>query len=297
MIVVVGPTAIGKTPLCVQLAKEFHTEIISADARQCYKMMNIGTAKPSIETMEGIKHHFIDFLPIQASYNASRFAQAALQKIQALFKTHRYVILVGGAGLYIQAVCEGFDTMPQVNNTIRENLNQECNQFGLATLVEELAIKDPVYYQEADLKNPQRIVRALGVCRATGRPYSFFRKKKAIEFPFKIITIGLTCSREELYERIDQRADQMVAQGLFEEAEALYPLRHYAALQTIGYQEIFNYIEGHYDKVEAVKLFKKNSQKYAKRQLTWFKKNKNVVWFHPAKFYLIKTYIKHYVDV
>lgn len=292
LIVVVGPTAVGKTQLCFQLAQYFRTEIISADARQFYKEMNIGTAQPDAKTMQRVTHHFVNFLPIQTSYNAAIFEKEALQVIGRLFKKYDYLLLTGGAGLYVKAVCEGLHTMLPVNKEVREQLNTRLKQGGLAPLVEELAEKDPMYYQEVDLKNPRRVIRALEVCITTGQPYTSFRKHHPAKRPFEIIKIGLTRERAECYQRINQRVDEMIARGLFKEAQALYPLKEYNALQTVGYQEIFGYLAGHYDREEAIRLLKRNSRRYAKRQCTWFRKDKQIHWFHPEDFASIITYIK-----
>ena len=292
LIVVVGPTAVGKTQLCFQLAQYFHTEIISADARQFYKAMNIGTAQPDAQAMQRVKHHFVNFLPIQTSYNAATFEKEALKMIERLVKRYDYVLLTGGSGLYVQAVCEGLHAIPPVNKEVREQLTMRLKQGGLAPLVEELAEKDPIYYQEVELKNPRRVIRALEVCIATGQPYTSFRKHHPAKRPFEIIKIGLTRERTECYQRINQRVDEMIARGLIEEAQALYPLREYNALQTIGYQEIFGYLAGHYDKEEAIRLVKRNSRRYAKRQTTWFKKDKKIHWFHPEDLASIVTYIE-----
>lgn len=281
LIVVVGPTAVGKTACCMRLAKHLGTEIISADARQCYQGMAIGTAQPTPEMIREVPHHLVNYLPVHAPYHAEKFAQDALQVLNTLLKQHDYVIMTGGSGLYIQAVCEGLDAMPPASPTIRAMLNQRLRETGLHGLVAELAIRDPAYHRVADLANPRRVIRALEVCLATAKPYSTFRKRKITARPFSIIKIGLTRARASLYQSIDQRVKAMVGQGLIQEAEALYPQRHYNALQTIGYREIFGYLDGHYSQEEAIRLLKRNTRRYAKRQKTWFERDTSIRWFHP----------------
>ncbi|WP_242927336.1 tRNA (adenosine(37)-N6)-dimethylallyltransferase MiaA [Pontibacter vulgaris] len=283
LVVVVGPTAVGKTDLCVQLARHYHTEIISADSRQFFREMSIGTAKPSAEEQQGIKHHFVDSHTITEEYNVGAYEQDVLQLLQELFKEKNVVILTGGSGLYVRAVCEGMDEMPETDPAIREELTQEFAEKGLQPLLEQLQQLDPVYYAQVDQANPQRVIRALEVCLSSGQPYSSFRKSEAQERPFNIIKIGLNRDREELYQRIDQRMDLMLQQGLLQEVKALYPYRHHNALQTVGYKEIFDFLEGKYDWEEAVRLLKRNSRRYAKRQLTWFHKFPDYTWFNPAQ--------------
>jgi tRNA dimethylallyltransferase len=281
LIVVTGPTAVGKTALCIRLAQHLRTEIISADARQCYQGMAIGTAQPTPKDMQGVPHHLVNFLPVQAPYNAGTFAQDALSVLVNLLDQYDHVLMTGGSGLYIKAVCQGLDAIPPVAPTIRAHLNTRLHTAGLPVLVAELATLDPAYYQVVDRTNPQRVIRALEVCLATGRPYSTFRKHQPAARPFKTIKIGLTRDRQALFQRIDHRAEQMMAQGLMQEAIALYPYRHCNALQTVGYRELFGYLDGHYDQEEAVRLLKRNTRRYAKRQLTWFGKDPAMHWFHP----------------
>jgi tRNA dimethylallyltransferase len=281
LIVVAGPTAIGKTSLCIQLAQHLRTEIVSADARQCYQGMAIGTAQPTPAAMQGVTHHLVNFLPVQAPYNAGMFAHDALKILGHLLTKYPHVLMTGGSGLYIQAVCQGLDAMPPVAPTIRAMLNKKLQTMGLPALTEMLAAQDPAHYQVVDRANPQRVIRALEVCLATGQPYSTFRKHQPAARPFTIIKIGLTRDRQVLYQRIDQRVEQMLDQGLMQEAVALYPYRHYNALQTVGYREIFDYLAGHYSQAEAIRLLKRNTRRYAKRQLTWFGQDPAMHWFHP----------------
>lgn len=284
LLVISGPTAVGKTDLCVRLAQHLHTEIVSADSRQFFRELTIGTAKPTPEEMGGIPHHFIDSHSIQEEYNAGRFEQDALALLQQLFQKHRVVLLTGGSGLYLQAVTEGFDDMPVALPEVRAQLHQELAEGGLGPLVDELARLDPVTYDRIDRQNHQRVLRALEITRATGQPFSSFHgQKKAAERPFHVVKVALNREREELYQRIDQRMDQMLASGLEAEARALYPFRHHNALQTVGYKELFDYFEGHYDYAEAVRLLKRNSRHYAKRQLTWLRRDPEYQWAHPAE--------------
>lgn len=284
LLVISGPTAVGKTDLCVRLAQHLHTEIVSADSRQFFRELTIGTAKPTPEEMQGVPHHFIDSHSIQEEYNAGRFEQDALALLQELFRKHQVVILTGGSGLYLQAVTEGFDDMPAALPEVREQLQQELAEGGLGPLVDELARLDPITYDRIDRQNHQRVLRALEISRSTGQPFSSFHgQKKAAERPFRIVKVALNREREELYQRIDQRMDQMLASGLEAEARALYQFRHHNALQTVGYKELFDYFEGHYDYAEAVRLLKRNSRHYAKRQLTWLRRDPEYHWLHPAE--------------
>ncbi|MBT2557477.1 tRNA (adenosine(37)-N6)-dimethylallyltransferase MiaA [Hymenobacter sp. ISL-91] len=281
LLVLTGPTAVGKTALCVALAQQLHTEIVSADSRQFFRELSIGTAKPTAAEMGGVRHHFIDSHSIADDYNAGRFEQEALARLADLFEHHRTVILTGGSGLYLQAVTEGLDDLPAAPPEIRAGLHVELAAHGLAPLVAELARLDPVAHSRIDLQNHQRVLRALEICRATGQPFSSFHGRKTTERPFRIIKIALTREREELYRRIDERMDLMLAAGLEVEARALYPYRHHNALQTVGYQELFGYFEGQYDYAEAVRLLKRNSRRYAKRQLAWLRRDPQYQWLHP----------------
>lgn len=278
LLVITGPTAVGKTDLCVRLAQQLKTEIVSADSRQLFRELSIGTAKPTAAEMQGVPHHFINSHSISEEYNAGRFEQDALAVLADLFERHSVVILTGGSGLYLQAVTEGFDALPAVEPGVRSQIKAELEAQGLGPLVEELARLDPVTYARIDRQNPQRVVRALEICRGTGQPFSFFHAAKAADRPFRTIKIALTRERDELYQRIDARMDQMLAQGLEAEARALYPHRHHNALQTVGYQELFAYFEGEYDYAEAVRLLKRNSRRYAKRQLTWLRRDAEYQW-------------------
>jgi tRNA dimethylallyltransferase len=291
LVVVVGPTAVGKTALCVKLAKNFQTDIISADSRQVFREMNIGTAKPTEEEMEHVPHYFINTHSIKDDFNVGQFEEEAIHLLEKLFEKKQLVFVTGGSGLYIKALCEGLDEFPEIDPDVREGLNSRLAEKGLQALLDELILLDPDYYKMVDKANPQRVIRALEVCKATGLPYSSFRKTNKKERPFKIIKVGLTRDRKELYNRIDQRMDAMLKQGLLEEARSLYAYKEKNALQTVGYQELFDFIAGKYDWEETVRLLKRNSRRYAKRQMTWFGKDKEIKWFDPKEEDRILEYI------
>ncbi len=283
LIVIAGPTAVGKTDLCVELARHFGVPVISADSRQFFTEMSIGTAKPTTAEMQGVVHYFIDSHSITEPFNAGAYSEEALKVIDHLFTEKDYLILTGGSGLYIKAVCEGFDEMPEVEEEVRNQLVSEFSDKGLSPLLEELKISDPVYYAQVDKANHQRILRALEVIRSTGVPFSYFRKNEKASRNFKIIKIGLERPREELYERINRRMDLMLEAGLEAEVKALIPYKNMNALQTVGYKEVFDFLDGIYDREEMIRLLKRNSRRYAKRQLTWFKKDKEYHWFNPVQ--------------
>ncbi|SMP22483.1 tRNA dimethylallyltransferase [Algoriphagus winogradskyi] len=245
--------------------------------------MILGTAKPNSEELKQVPHHFINNLSIEDEYDVRRFEREALVLLQALFAQHKLVIMTGGSGLFADAVVNGLDEMPELDPKIRKEIIQEYEQKGLEFLQEEIAKNDPEYFEKVDQKNPQRLMRALEIWRGTGKKFSSFRVKSKKHRPFKVIKIGLERDREELYSRIDQRMDQMIEAGLFDEADALFGKRHLNALQTVGYSEIFGFLEGKYDKEEAIRLLKRNSRRYAKRQMTWFKKDESIHWFSPDK--------------
>jgi tRNA dimethylallyltransferase len=291
LILVVGPTAVGKTDLCLKLAKKFHTEIISCDSRQFYREMDLGTAKPSPAELAEVPHHLINSLSIEEEYDVRKFEHDALTLLENLFENHRVVIMTGGSGLFADAVVKGLDDIPNVDPEIRQQLIEELEQKGLEWLQAEVEKADPEYFQVVDRHNPQRLIRALEVYRGTGLKFSSFRVKKKVERPFQTIKIGLTRDREELYRRIDLRMDQMIEAGLFDEADALFGKRSLNALQTVGYSEIFGFLEGKYDKEEAIRLLKRNSRRYAKRQLTWFRKDPEIQWFQSGQEQEILTWL------
>lgn len=281
LIVIVGPTAVGKTALSIELAQKLNTEIISADARQIFTELEIGTAKPSFAQLNEVKHHFINTKSIQEAYDAATFGREALERINQLFETYNHVILCGGSGLYIKALLEGFDEMPNVPPAIRESINQQYKINGLGWLQHEVQRLDPDYFHLVDQMNPHRLIRALELNYFSGKTMAYFRQKKKKELPFEVIKIGLELPREELFARIDQRMDDMIEQGLFEEAARFYEHKNLNALQTVGYQEIFDFMDGLYDKEEAIILLKRNTRRYAKRQITWFKKDREISWLRP----------------
>jgi len=295
LLIIVGPTAVGKSELCLNLAKNFKTEILSSDSRQFFREMELGTAKPSAEELEMIPHHFINTLSIHQEYDVRQYEKEALFLLEKLFVEHDLVIMTGGSGLYIDAICQGFDDIEAVDPSIRKDLIKSFQLDGIGPLQSELLDVDPEYYRTVDLQNPQRLIRGLEVFRGTGKPFSTFREKKIQPRPFEIIKIGLDRDREELYTRINMRMDQMIEKGLFEEAQDLFSLRYLNALKTVGYSEIFGFIEGKYDREEAVRLLKRNSRRYAKRQLTWFKKDEKTTWFSSSQFSEIQNFVKSHI--
>lgn len=282
LVVIVGPTASGKSALAIDLALRWNTEIISADSRQIYKELGIGTAKPSDQELKLVKHHFVNTHSIEEVYNAAQFGMDAEALILHLFLKHDYLIVCGGSGLYLKALLEGFDEMPEVPAEVRDKIVAEYKDKGLGWLQAEVKHKDPNYFETVDIQNPQRLMRALEVFAATGKPFSEWRKKSKKTLPYSLIKVGLDLNRDKLYERIDARMDKMITNGLFEEAAKFYPQKHLNALQTVGYQEIFDFMDGLFDKEEAIRLLKRNSRHYAKRQLTWFKRDAEVHWFQSS---------------
>jgi tRNA dimethylallyltransferase len=297
LIVIAGPTAIGKTALAVRLAKHFNTDVVSADSRQLFKEMNIGTAKPADEEMQHITHHFISSHSVSDNYNVGRFETEAIELLDQLFITKDFVILAGGSGLYIDAVCKGFDELPESDENVRMKINSMLENEGIISLQNLLKELDPVYYNKVDLNNPQRLSRALEVCLTAGLPYSALREGKIKERNFNIIKIGLNTSRDVLYERINKRVDEMMDAGLLEEVKSLLPYKNANALQTVGYKELFDHLENKTDLKTAVELVKQNTRRFAKRQLTWFRKDAAVQWFEPADEEKIIEYIKQAVSL
>jgi len=295
LIVIVGPTAVGKTALGIKLASFFKTEILSADSRQVFREMEIGTAKPSPEELSEVKHYFINSHSIYEEFNAGKFEEEGLKVLEGILDTHNTAVMVGGSGLYIDAICKGMDKIP-ADPEIRNQLIKQLETEGLEKLQEQLARHDPDYFGKVDKQNPQRVMRALEVYLSTGIPYSVLRTRQEVERPFSIIKIGLDLERAVLYERIDKRMDEMIGKGLFREAEKLYPLRHLNALQTVGYSEIFDYFAGIHNKEEAVRLLKRNSRRYAKRQLTWFRRDSSIQWFKPEEDKKINEYISGLIE-
>jgi tRNA dimethylallyltransferase len=283
LIVIAGPTASGKTAAAIELAKYYKTVIVSADSRQFYREMSIGTAKPTDDELTAIKHYFINSHSITETFNAGDYEKQSLELLTKLFNTHDIVILVGGSGLFIKAVCEGFDEFPDLKPGLRDKLNKEFKEKGISYLQEKLKVADPEYYKQVDLNNPQRVIRALEVFENTGQPYSSYRKSIANKRPFRIIKFGLNLSREALYQRINLRVDDMIKQSLVEEVRSLLPYRHLNALNTVSYSELFDYFDEKTDLPSAIELIKQNTRRFAKRQLTWFTKDKDITWLQADK--------------
>jgi len=296
LVAIVGPTAVGKTALSLHVAAKFRTEILSTDSRQFYKEMEIGTAKPSPDELQQVPHHFINNLSIRDEYNAGKYEKEALACIHELFKTHDKVILVGGSGLFVKALCNGFDELPEADFELREKYESILKEKGIEVIQQELMEKDPVYYETVDKQNPRRLIRALEVIHQTGLPYSQFRKKKAVSRDFSVCKIGLNIDKAVLRERIEQRVDQMISNHWLEECMKLYPQRALGSLKTVGYSEIFDFIEGKNDWNTTIQNIKTNTWHYAKRQLTWFKKDEEIKWFSPDEVEDIYTYISSATD-
>ncbi|WP_092850101.1 tRNA (adenosine(37)-N6)-dimethylallyltransferase MiaA [Algibacter pectinivorans] len=280
LISIIGPTAIGKTALSIKLAQHYNTEIISADSRQFFKEMQIGTAAPSPEELAGAKHHFIHHKSITDNYNVGAFEKDALQCLDSLFKAHNVVIMVGGSGLYVDAVTKGLDHFPEVDPSIREALNSQLETHGLESLQAQLQALDSTSYNSIAIANPHRVIRALEICIGTGKPYSSFLNQGKAKRNFKTITIGLMADRALIYQRINQRVDIMMAEGLLDEVTALLDFKNLNALNTVGYKELFSYLDGTWDLEFATSEIKKNTRRFAKRQLTWFKRQDDTLWFN-----------------
>ncbi len=281
LIVITGPTAVGKTALCLDIAQHYGIPIINADSRQIYKELQIGTASPTAEQLSQVKHYFVGTLSLNDYYSASLFEQQVLEILDSEFREHDYALMTGGSMMYIDAVCNGIDDIPTVDDETREKLKSRLANEGLESLVEELRKLDPEYYEIVDKQNPRRVVHGLEICLMTGKTYTSFRKREKKQRPFRIIKIGLNRDREELYNRINQRVDQMMNDGLLKEAQQLYPMRQMNALNTVGYKEMFTYLDGIWSLEEAIERIKGNTRRYARKQLTWYKKDEQIRWFHP----------------
>lgn len=292
LVTVAGPTAVGKTALSISLAQDLGTEIISADSRQFFRELSIGTAKPTREELMHAKHHFVDSHSISEAYSAGDFERDALALLEVLFQEHDIVVMTGGSGFYVKAVLEGLDDLPAPLPGLRESLMQKLNDNGLAPLQEEVRQIDPEFAATSELANPQRVVRALEVFYTSGTPISQFKVKSTRNRPFLPINIALERNRAELYQRIDQRMDIMLQEGLVEEAKSVIAYREHHALKTVGYREVYGYLDGEYDEKEMVRLLKQNSRRYAKRQLTWFRHQGNFEWFHPDEYDRILEYVR-----
>ena len=291
LIVIVGPTGSGKTDLSIRVAEHYACPIISTDSRQFYRGIPIGTAQPEREQLERVEHHFIASHELTDDFNCGAYEVAALGRLEELFAANDYVVAVGGSGLYVKALTEGMDDLPEVEPALREELSQRLKDEGLEALAEQLRELDPAFYEVVDRKNPARVLRALEVCISTGKPYSSLRTGVKRQRPFNIVKIGVNMDRAVLYERIDRRVDIMVEEGLEQEARDVYHLRHLNSLQTVGYREMFDYFDGTVSREEAIDLIKRNSRRYAKRQLTWFGRDDEIKWFLPSETEKIVEYI------
>ncbi|MBN2165873.1 MAG: tRNA (adenosine(37)-N6)-dimethylallyltransferase MiaA [Marinilabiliaceae bacterium] len=296
LIVIVGPTGIGKTDLSIKLAENFNTEIISGDSRQIFKEMNIGTATPTPDQLNSVTHHLINSHSITDYYNAYKYEQDVLKLTSKLFETKNPIILTGGSMMYIDALCNGIDELPTIDPKLRDNLKNQFDKEGITPIRRLLKQLDPAFYSQVDLKNPKRIIHAVEVCLMTGLPYSNLRKKCKQTRPFKIIKIGLEMNRDELYSRINKRVDLMIEDGLENEAIKLFPLKHLNSLNTVGYKELFEYFDGKIIREEAIELIKRNSRRYAKKQLSWFKKDNETTWFNPNDYDKIINFVNHQIE-
>jgi tRNA dimethylallyltransferase len=280
LLVLLGPTGVGKTAWSIRIAEKLSSPILSADSRQLYKGMPIGTAAPTPDQLSRVKHYFVGILSPEEYYSASRYEEEAITLIEKLHKKHPVVVMVGGSMLYIDAVCRGIDEMPTIDDELRKDLQQLYRKEGLDPIRQQLKLLDPVFYRQVDLKNPKRVIHALEVCLMTGKPYSSLRTNLRKKRPFRIVKIGFTRERQELYDRINARVDDMIDNGLIEEAQRLYPLRHLNSLNTVGYKELFDYFDGKYDLNTAIEKIKQHSRNYARKQLSWFKRDKEIHWIN-----------------
>ncbi len=280
LLLIVGPTGVGKTELALRVAERYGCPIVSCDSRQIFREIPIGTAAPTADEQRRVKHYFIGERSIEEAYNAGQYERDALKLLDVLFAKHDVVVMTGGSMLYADAVCKGLDDLPSVPSSVRADVQREHESKGLAWLQSEVQRLDPVYWDEVDRQNPARLAHCMELCRVTGKPYSALRSHTAKERPFRIVKIGLDRPRAQLYARIDERVEQMMAAGLLEEAKAVYPKRALNSLQTVGYKELFAYLDGQYDLERAVELIQQNSRHYAKRQLTWFRRDKEIHWLN-----------------
>ena len=292
LIVLIGPTGVGKTELSLRLAELFHTCIVSADSRQLYADLKIGTAAPTPTQLQRVQHHFVGTLKLTDYYSAAQYESEVMQLLETLYTGHDTVLLTGGSMMYVDAVCKGIDDIPTVDADTRQLMLHKYETEGLESLCAELRLLDPEYYKVVDLKNPKRVVHALEICYMTGKTYTSFRTRQKKERPFRIIKIGLTRDREELYERINRRVDKMIEDGLIEEARRVHPYKSLNSLNTVGYKEIFKYLDGEWTLSFAIEKIKQNSRIYSRKQMTWFKRDEEIRWFHPEQETEIGSYLR-----
>ena len=283
LIVLIGPTGVGKTELSLSIAESFHTCIVSADSRQLYADLKIGTAAPTPDQLARVPHHFVGTLQLTDYYSAAQYEAEVMNKLEELFKENDVVVLTGGSMMYVDAICKGIDDIPTVDKETRELMLQRYEEEGLEQLCKELKLLDPEYYSIVDLKNPKRVIHALEICYMTGKTYTSFRTRSTKERPFHIIKVGLTRDREELYDRINRRVDIMMQDGLLEEARHVYAYKHLNSLTTVGYKEMFKYLDGEWTLDFAIEKIKQNSRIYSRKQMTWFKRDTDIRWFHPEQ--------------
>ena len=296
LVILLGPTGVGKTELSLRVAEHFGSPIISSDSRQLYKDLPIGTPDPTPEQMARVRHYMVGTLNLTDYYSASNFEEDVISLLNTLHQTTPTVVMTGGSMMYIDAVCKGIDDIPTVTPAIREEIYTQFEREGLENILQELKEADPVHYEEVDRMNYKRVIHAVEICRMTGKPYSSFRTNSKKERPFRIIKIGLTRDREELYDRINYRVDQMMADGLLEEARKVYPFRHLNSLNTVGYKELFKYFDGEWSFDLAIEKIKRNSRVYARKQMTWFKRDGEIEWFHPEQETEIINFIKETIS-
>lgn len=292
LIVLIGPTGVGKTELSLRLAEQFQTCIVSADSRQLYADLKIGTAAPTPEQLQRVPHHFVGTLKLTDYYSAAQYETEVLKLLETLFSDHQTILLTGGSMMYVDAICKGIDDIPTVDAETRQLMLQKYETEGLERLCAELKLMDPEYYKIVDLKNPKRVVHALEICYMTGKTYTSFRTQQKQERPFRILKVGLIRDREELYDRINHRVDQMIEEGLIEEVRQVYPYKTLNSLNTVGYKEIFKYLDGEWTLPFAIDKIKQNSRIYSRKQMTWFKRDKDIRWFHPEQETEILEYLR-----
>lgn len=296
LIVLIGPTGVGKTALSLRVAEELSTEIVSADSRQLYADLKIGTAAPTPEQLNRVPHHFVGTLQLTDYYSAAQYEAEVLKLLEELFNQHQAVVLTGGSMMYVDAVCKGIDDIPTVDEVTRKVMLERYETEGLEQLCKELRLLDPEYYHIVDKKNPKRVIHALEICYMTGKTYTSFRTQQKKVRPFHIIKIGLTREREELYHRINKRVDEMMADGLVDEAKSVFEHRHLNSLNTVGYKEIFNYLDGTWELPFAIEKIKQNSRIYSRKQMTWFKRDESIRWFHPDQEEEVLAYIRQQMN-